>query len=161
MTGLEHPYSDLVGTRDPIEVLSSSPRRIAQLVEGWDTKRWARSYAPGKWSAAQVVLHLLHDELAWSIRIRYALTVADYVPRPFEGADWVRLESPAEGPAALEAFLALRRLNLLLYRRLKGRELAQALAHPEFGTITVEWVLRVLAGHDLHHIKHLEAIAAG
>jgi len=61
---------------------------------------------------------LAHDELAWSTRIRLALTVPSYVPQPFDGADWVALESPTDSAAALEAFLALRQLNLVLYRRL-------------------------------------------
>ncbi len=153
------PYSSLVGASDPLALLASTPQRIADLVRGWSRAQWSRSYFPGKWSASQVVLHLAHDELAWSTRARLALTVSGYVPQTFDGAGWVALESPTEPEASLEAFLALRRLNLLLYRRLSPEQLTRTFKHPECGPISVAWILAVLAGHDLHHFTHLRAIA--
>jgi hypothetical protein len=153
------PYADLVGAADPIELLSSTPRRIAGLVSGWSPADWSRSYAEGKWSAAQIVLHLAQDEIAFASRARLALTDPGYVPHPFDGADWVALESPVEPVVALAAFLALRALNIRLYLKLSEEQLARPIAHPELGTIYVGWIVRVLAGHDLHHLGHLETIA--
>ncbi len=153
------PYSSLLGTTDPLVALESTPNRIAALVSGWDEARWASTYAPGKWSASQIVLHLLHDEISWPDRIRYLLTEPRFRIHAYDGGRRVALESPTEPHTALSAFLALRRLNLLLYRRLTPEQRAASISHPEFGRITVEWILRVLAGHDLHHLGHLEAIA--
>ncbi len=155
------PYSDLVGAADPLELLASTPGRIAELVRNWDSARWSLSYAEGKWSAAQVVLHLAHDELAWSTRIRLALTTSGYVPHPFDGADWIALESPVDAAVAFGAFVALRRLNMALYSRLTAEQRSLTIPHPEFGTISIDWILRVLAGHDLHHLGHLRAISVG
>ncbi|MFI5182662.1 MAG: DinB family protein [Thermoanaerobaculia bacterium] len=154
------PYADLVGAKDPLGVLEDTPKRIEELVRGWDRTRWSKSYAKGKWSGAQVVLHLVHDEVAWSHRVRMALTVPGYVPQPFDGGKWVALESPPDPELVLQAFLALRRLNLMLYRRLTAKQRSRTIAHPEFGAISVDWILRILAGHDLHHLQHLRAIAA-
>jgi len=154
------PYADLVGAADPIELLASTPRRIAGLVSGWSPARWSLSYSEGKWTAAQIVLHLAEDEIAFASRARLALTVPGYVPHPFDGADWVALESPPEPAVALAAFLALRALNVRLYRKLSEEQLARPIPHPEHGTIYVGWIVRVLAGHDLHHLRQLEAIAA-
>jgi hypothetical protein len=153
------PYSDLVGDDDPVALLESTPPRIAALVHGWAPATWARSYADGKWSAAQLVLHLAQDEVGWSSRVRLALSVPGYGPQAYDGADWVALESPTEPGIALDAFLALRRFNLILYRRITAEQRNRPVAHPEFGTISVDWILRVLAGHDLHHLAHLQAIA--
>jgi DinB superfamily len=158
--GTPAPYADLVAGRDPIELLATTPARIAERVKGWDEAQWARSYGVGKWSAAQIVLHLAHDEVGWSNRVRFALTASAYVPQVWDGADWVALEAPTRTDVALDAFRALRRLNVLLYRRLTTAQLERSMPHPEYGSITVGWILRVLAGHDLHHLAHLEAIAA-
>jgi hypothetical protein len=154
------PYADLVGDQDPLALLSSTPLRIERLVRGLDRSRWASSYAPGKWTAAQLVLHLAQDEIGWCNRIRLALSVEGYAVQPYDGDRWVELESPADPAAALDTYLALRRLNVLLYARLSPEQRARSFPHPEAGTISVEWILRVLAGHDLHHLRHLEAIAA-
>lgn len=153
------PYSDLVGTADPLALLGSTPERIAHLVEHWPPRLWSLSYAEGKWTAAQLVLHLAHDEIGWSDRVRLALSVPGYVPAPYDGAEWVGRETPTDPDLALGAFLALRRLNLVLYRRLTPLQLAQPLHHPVVGTITIAWILARAAGHDLHHLGQLQAIA--
>ena len=33
-------------------------------------------------------------------------------------------------------------------------------AHPDYGTLTVGWVAYQMAGHDFHHLKHIETIDA-
>ena len=153
------PYSDLVGARDPLAILAETPGRIEEIVRGWDGPRWAVSYAPEKWSAAQLVLHLAHDEIGWGNRVRLAVTRDGYVAQPYEGAAWVALETPTPPEVALAAFSALRRLNVALYRRLTPEQRRRPIRHPEFGEISVEWIIRVLAGHDLHHLQDLRAIA--
>lgn len=92
---------------------------------------------------------------SWCSNGRYG-----YVVQPYDGAAWVALESPAPRDAALAAFAALRRLNVLLYERLSAEQRARPFRHPEMGQISVDWVARTLAGHDLHHLGHLTAIAA-
>jgi DinB family protein len=152
-------YEDLVGLEDPLTLLASTPDRIANLVRGWDAHRWSQTYAPGKWTAAQVVLHLAQDELCWGNRVRFALSVEDYVVQPFDGAEWVALEAPVDPERALAAYLALRRLNLPLYSRIPADLRARPFRHPEFGEISIDWIFRTLAGHDRHHLGQLQAIA--
>ena len=154
------PYASLVGLEDPLSLLASTPDRIAALVRGWDAARWSRSYAPGKWTAAQLVLHLAQDEIGWCNRVRLAATAGGYVVQPYDGAAWVELESPTEPEAALAAYRALRRLNLTLYGRIPPDQRARPVPHPELGEISIDWILHTLAGHDLHHYRQLQAIAA-
>jgi hypothetical protein len=117
------------------------------------------SYAPGKWTAAQLILHLTQDEIGWCNRVRLALTVDGYVVQPYDGDRWVVLETPAHPATALDAYLALRRLNMGLYTRIPPGRRARAFPHPELGEISVDWILQTLAGHDLHHLRHLQMIA--
>jgi DinB superfamily len=153
------PYSDLLGARDPLAILADTPGRIEEMVRSWDVTRWDTGYAPGKWTATQVVLHLAHDEIGWSNRVRLAVTQDGYVAHPYDGGAWVELETPIPPDVALAAFVALRRLDLVLYRRLTPGQRERPISHPEYGQISVEWIIRVLAGHDLHHLQHLRAIA--
>jgi DinB superfamily len=154
------PYSDLLSARDPLAVLAETPRRIEEMVRGWDGPRWGVSYAAGKWSAAQLMLHLAHDEIGWGNRVRLAVTQDRYVAHPYDGGAWVEVESPSSPDVAPAAFAALRRLNVALYGRLTPSQKDRPISHPEYGQITVEWIIRVLAGHDLHHLQQLNAIAA-
>ncbi len=153
-------YSDLLGARDPLAVLAATPGRIEKLVRGWEAGRWSLSYTPGRWSAAQVVLHLAQDEIGWGNRVRLCLSQDGYLAQPWDGARWVELESSTPPRTALAAFAGLRGLNLELYRHLSPEQRGRPLTHPEFGRISSEWIIRTLAGHDLHHLRHLETIAA-
>jgi hypothetical protein len=103
---------------------------------------------------------LAHDEIGFCNRVRLALTVDGYVIHPYDGANWVALETPTDPEIALAAFLALRRLNLILYTRISPDQRARPIPHPELGEISIDWILQTLAGHDLHHLRHLQAIAA-
>jgi DinB superfamily len=155
-----NPYADFVGSEDPLLLLSSTPKRIAELVRGWDASRWSEIYAPGKWTGSQLILHLAHDEIGWCNRIRLAMTVNVYVLQAYDGAQWVDLETPTDPEIALAAYLALRRLNLMLYKRIPLAQRARPFAHPELGEISIDWILNMLAGHDLHHLRHLQSIAS-
>jgi DinB family protein len=152
-------YADLVGSEAPLTLLASTPRRIAEVVRGWDARRWSQTYAPGKWTAAQIILHLAHDEICWGNRVRFALSVDDYVVQPFDGAKWVALETLIDPNLALRAFLALRELNLALYGHIPPDRRARPIRHPEFGQISIDWIFHTLAGHDCHHLEQLQTIA--
>jgi DinB superfamily len=151
-------YEDLVGSEDPLELLATTPARIAALVRPWRPARWKASYAPGKWSGAQIVLHLAQDEVGWSKRVRLALNDPGYVVQPYDAAVWVARETPVDALAALDAYLALRTLNLGLYRGIGEEERHRPFRHPQYGEMSIDWILRTLAGHDLHHLRHLEAV---
>jgi hypothetical protein len=102
---------------------------------------------------------LAHDEIGWCKRVRLALTVDGYVVRPYDGARWVALETPTDPEAALASYVALRRFNLFLYRRIPTEQRARLFLHPEVGEISIDWILHTRAGHDLHHLRQLQAIA--
>ena len=156
---MDNPYGKPLGTLDAVTVLGDTPRRYRALAERMTVEQFARSYAPGKWTAAQLFLHLVQTELAFSVRLRMALTTAHYIVQPFEQDEWLRLEPPMDGRDAVNAYDALRRFNLPLYRRLTAEEKARVFQHPERGEMRVGWILELLAGHDLHHLAHMEIIA--
>ena len=63
------------------------------------------------------------------------------------------------GAEALEAFLGLAAMNIALFASLSDADRAVALAHPEYGSLTVDWIIHQMAGHQIHHLAQLEQIA--
>ena len=154
----ENPYGKYIEGRDAIVLMGQTPDRIKALVEGWPAANLRRSYAPGKWEARQILLHLAQVEVALANRIWMALTAPDYVVQPFDQDAWVNAEPVPEGLAALQAYYALRQLTLACARSLTPERRAHTFTHPERGTISVNWLLVMLAGHDIHHLRQLETI---
>ncbi len=155
-----NPYAADLGQRDTLSSLSSTPPRVRELVSRMSSADLERAHAPGKWSAAQVLLHLAHAELAFGVRARMALTSDDYVVQPFDQDRWMARESHVKPLEALVLYESLRALNLSLFRSLSAADRARAFQHPERGRMTVEEIPALLAGHELHHLAHLEAIVA-
>ena len=155
---IANPYATDLGTHDPLEALADTPRRIHMHVERWGDDRFERTYAPGKWSARQILIHLAQTELALTTRARLALTTANYVAQAFDQDDWVALDDATEARVALDAYMSLRRFNLAMWRKLTPAQRDRPFTHPEYGAITVAWIQAQMAGHDIHHLKQLEQI---
>jgi hypothetical protein len=49
-------------------------------------------------------------------------------------------------------------LNGALFEGLSSEERQVAMSHPEYGTITVDWIIHLLAGHQIHHLQQLEKL---
>ena len=155
-----NPYERYVEGMDVLASLEETSQRIESLLRGWTPEMFERSYAPGKWTARQLVTHLVHVDLAFSDRIRFALTTPRYVVVPFDQDDWMKIENTIDGATAYAAHTALRRMNLQFFRSLTAAQRAHRFTHPERGEIDVNWILTALAGHDRHHVPQLETIAA-
>src|SRR4029453_13168987 len=96
-----NPYERDLGSRAPLEALADTPERIRQLVERWRDDQFERSYAPGKWTARLVLVHLAQIELALGTRSRFALTQSGYTVQPFSQDDWMALENDVDAGTAL------------------------------------------------------------
>jgi DinB superfamily len=163
--------------------MRDSVARIRAVAGGWRPDQFSRSYAPGKWDARQILTHLAQSEIALGYRARMALTTPGYAAQPFDQDAWMNIEaggavgadvagqpgSPAEarsakvggltGHDALDAFVGTAVLNIALFASLSDRDRAITLSHPEYGALTVDWIIHQMAGHQIHHLKQLEAIA--
>ena len=156
----QNPYAADLGDLDPITALGETPLQIRALVESWSEGDFERSYAPGKWSARQILAHLAQTELALSARVRLALSTPDYHAQSFDQDQWMPLDARVDARTALDAYTALRRMNLMMWRGLSEAQRTRSFIHPEYGSLDVEWVAAQMAGHDIHHLKHFQQIAA-
>lgn len=154
----KNPYADDLGSLDPFTALAATPKKIQAILAGWTPKAWERSYAPGKWSARRILVHLAQTELALTTRVRFGASQDGYVAQSFDQDQWLPLDDKADGPTALGAYLALRKLNVLMFNGMTPGQRRREFTHPEFGPLHAGWVAAQLAGHDIHHLKQLRQI---
>lgn len=153
-----NPYAADLGDRDPIAALADTPNRIRAVVEPWSDEQFERSYAPGKWSARQVLIHLAQTELALTTRARLALSTPSYQAQAFSQDDLIRLDASAAARTALDAYTSLRSFNLSMWRGLNEDQRNRRFNHPEYGELNVAWIMAQMAGHDIHHLRQLESV---
>lgn len=156
----QNPYGKALGDREPVGAIRESGDRYQRLLSGWTPAQFERSYAPGKWTARQILIHLAQSELALGTRARMALSTPNYAAQAFNQDEWMAREQKLAGKEALDALLALMTMNRTFFQGLSPADLATTLSHPEYGELTVDWILHQLAGHQIHHLAQLEQIDA-
>jgi uncharacterized damage-inducible protein DinB len=153
-----HPYAQMLADRDPLEVLAEAQKQIPTIAHALSPEGLKRSYAPGKWTAAQVLAHLADCEMAFGFRVRQIIAEPELAIQPFDVNRWARRYDRMGGLEAAQTFQALRAWNLSLFRLLDKEALNQAATHPDRGPEKAETVIRIMAGHTLHHMAQLEKI---
>ena len=153
------PYSQDLGDREPLNAMRDAIERMRTLAASWSAAEFERSYAPGKWSARQIFIHLAQAELALGTRARMAVATPNYMAQPFDQDTWMTKESSTGGREALEALLAANALNRAFFKALSPADRATPFSHPEYGALTVDWIVHQMAGHLVHHLAQLEQIA--
>ncbi len=154
------PYTADLNGRDPLEALRDTPIRIRALADSWSPQQHERTYAPGKWSARQILIHLAQSEMALGARARLALSTTPYTSQPFDQDAWMARDSAISGADALSAFVSMAVMNHALFATLPPADRAKPFTHPEYGAISVDWMIHQMAGHQIHHLKQLEEIAS-
>src|SRR3954463_10896766 len=93
------PYPADLDGREPIAAMRDTTARIRAVVGGWRPDQFDRTYAPGKWTARQILTHLAHSEIALGYRARKGLTTPGYASQSFDQDRWMGLEGGASLPA--------------------------------------------------------------
>jgi hypothetical protein len=152
---------DRLGDEDPVLVQARTPDLVRQLVS--DAGQHLRTRpAPGEFSVAEVVGHMVDAEIVSATRYRWILAEDQPALPGYEQDDWVRVSdyAGADPGQLVEAFSALRKLNLALWQRTPASDRGRIGAHSERGPESYELTFRLLAGHDLIHLDQgREALA--
>jgi uncharacterized damage-inducible protein DinB len=155
-----NPYKEFLGNRSPQEVIAATPGQLTAIVQQGGPDSLERSYAPGKWSARQILCHLADCEIAFAFRLRQALAEGHHMIQPFDQELWAKPYSALDAQAALAVYSGLRHWNLALLKTVPPAGYAKPVSHPERGEMTFQTIVETMAGHDLNHRRQLQTIAA-
>ena len=145
--------------RGCIRQLDTLPRdlrdALAQLPpNGLDTQ-----YRDGGWTARQVVHHLADSHANAYTRIKLALTEDNPAIKTYEEQLWAEL--PDAKSTDITPSLAIldgvhARLTHVL-ESLTPEQFGRTARHPQWGAITVDFLLQLYAWHCRHHVAHVAA----
>jgi hypothetical protein len=150
-------YVALVRGEEILDVLDQQRRETMLLLSARDEADGDFRYAPGKWSAKEVLGHVCDTERVFAYRA-LRISRADATPlEGFEQDDYVRNGPFANHPLtdAIEDFIAVRRATLSLLRNLDEQAwMRRGIANKN--EVSVRGLAYIIAGHELHHRAILE-----
>lgn len=150
-------YISLVAGADILGTLDAQRRQTMLLLSGRDESDGNFRYAPGKWSAKEVLGHVCDTERIFAYRA-LRISRGDRTPMEgFEQDDYVRNGPFNNRPLAelIDDYIAVRRATLTLLRNLEELAwLRRGIANNN--EVSVRAIAYTIAGHELHHRRILE-----
>jgi hypothetical protein len=148
---------NLLGGRDPIEVLGQTASTLADIVTTHPAEVLRGRAIQGKWTPNEIIGHLTDSEWVYGYRLRLTLCEDDPAILGFRQDAWVdSLHHDEREPSELvEIFRTLRELNLSVWRRMSPEDLQRSGQHNERGVESLAAMMKLLAGHDLSHVHQI------
>jgi len=150
-------YAELLPTdATPLEALELNQQETLELLEAWPTDRTHYAYAPGKWTVAQVVQHLIDAERIFQYR---ALCFArgDQTALPGFDHDAYAEASPATGRSLsglIGEWAAVRTSSQAMFASFSDEQLART-GFANGKPVGVGELGLLIAGHTRHHLQVL------
>jgi hypothetical protein len=150
----------LLGGNDPVDVLRTTPRQLAESIHAWSVDELKKQPAPGKWSIGEILAHLAEVELANAWRYRQMLEHSGSEVMPYDQDLWAKWGDYAscDPKESLEQFRIIRERNLKLLSRLSPQQWEFYGIHKERGKETIRRLAEMAAGHDLNHLEQVKKI---
>ena len=122
-----------------------------------------RSYAPGKWTLRELLVHLSDAEAVLLDRLRRIASEKKPVLLAFDENDWAaKLHYKARDlNLAKQQYEVARRQVVELARTLDESVDHLVGTHSEAGPLTFAQILSKVAAHNTHHVEQMKAIAEG
>jgi len=149
--------------KDPLRLQQAAPGKLASLIKGKTRKQLTRRPAPDKWSIAEIMAHLADAEVAIAWRIRQILASNAIPIQAYDQDLWAKTFDYArrDPRQSLASFRALREANLALLKSVPRKLWENYGIHQERGNESVSHVVRMVAGHDINHLRQIERILKG
>lgn len=159
-TGYVRALLSLLGSREPIVVLSEMLPWLTGRIQGISDSTLGRPERPGKWSVMEVIQHLADSDLVAGFRTRMVLTEDRPALQGYDQDRWAsefHYRDVSLGQA-LDQLRGLRIANLWLWQSLTPAQLERVGLHSERGPESAGHILRLMAAHDLVHRRQIDRI---
>ena len=161
-----------------LDRMSKAQTGLLSAADSVPADDWNTRPSEGKWSAAELVAHLMMveravigkaDRVAQKPPKRVSLLKRIHIPMALVESRWIRRKSPVpvepemlrDKEAMLAELRTVRERSLAFLEETRGRNLSEyCWTHPALGTLnTYEW-MHFLASHEVRHTKQMREIAA-
>ena len=148
--------------RDPLKMQAAAPQKLERLLKGLRASKARQHPMPGKWSISEIVAHLADTELVVGFRLRMILGSPGVPIQAFDQDEWVKAlhYEKRDLRRSCAQFRAFREANVALLKALTPEQWKHHGLHAERGEETIEMIVRMIAGHDINHMKQIERILA-
>lgn len=149
--------------KPPLAVQAATALKLERLIKGVPASTLRKRPAADKWSANDIVAHLGDAEIVIGFRLRLILGAPGASIAAYDQVSWVTSGhyEKRDPRKSVQQFRMAREANLGLLESLTPAQWKQYGMHSERGRETIEQMVRMTAGHDVNHLRQIEAMSLG
>jgi hypothetical protein len=149
-----------VADQDPRAIMESTPARLRALISKATPTQLTYTTSPTRWTITQIVAHLSDAEIAGAWRFRTVLEQNNVTLQAYDQGVWAASFGYTERPPmeSVALFEALRRSTLRTLDAVEPSRLQHVGMHTERGPESINQLMIMYAGHDINHLKQIEAL---
>ncbi|HET9870367.1 MAG TPA: DinB family protein [bacterium] len=131
--------------------------RVTRTLSKFPRSMWGYTRRQGNWTITQVLWHLADQEAHLFLRLRKALAEPGGMVSAYDQEKWDRglLYSKSDPLQAKDLLLSLRRANADLLKKTGARAWKGRVRHPEWGVLTLEYLVGLNIWHLEHHLAQM------
>lgn len=151
-------YIEQAPSSDVAVSLEVSEEMTIGLMSELTAEQWQTAYAPGKWTLAELFLHMIDTERIMSYRaLRFSRGDQTALPGFDENA-YVPMSDASNRSAEslLDEFIAVRQSTYLLFSNMSEEQMARTGSFSGYDPISVYEIGLIIAGHVVHHLGVVE-----
>jgi len=143
-----------------LAVQAATAKTLERLIKGVASAKLRRRPAPDRWSVSEILAHLADGEIVGAFRMRLVLGAPGVPIAAYDQDAWVASGhyDRRDPRKSVEQFRVIRDGNLALLKSLEPAQWKHYGVHSERGQESIEQMVRMCAGHDLNHLRQIEAI---
>ena len=146
------PYIATLGDVELLEMLRRQLQNFPQFISSIPNDKLQHTYSEGKWTVAQVLVHILDTERVFQYRaLRFARN--DKTPLPGFDQDKFVIESNAESwnkEELIESYRAIRKSTIALFEKFSNETLKKVGTASD-SPMSVAALGFICCGHQRHH----------
>ena len=140
-----------------IAQLDALPKELSEALAQLPPGGLDTPYREGGWTARQVVHHLADSHMNAYIRIKLALTEETPAIKTYQEQLWADMPDGKSGDPApsLGILTGVHERLTMLLNSLSSEQFARTATHPQWGQMTVDFLVQLYAWHCRHHVAHV------
>ena len=150
-------YIDLVPDGNITEILKKQENPVADYFSRLSAAGWEMSYAPGKWTIKQTLLHIIDVERIMAYRA-LAISRGDQTSLPGFDQDLYATSGPVDhrsGASLIREYRTVRKASISLFENMPSADFNR-LGTASQSPASPLALAYIIGGHELHHLQILE-----
>ena len=140
-----------------IKLNARGSEKVREILRKYPQAMWHFTAQKGNWTITQVLWHLADQEANLYVRLRRAVAEPGGVVSPYDQNKWADklFYSKANPEQARDLILLLRKSNSDLLKRIPPKAWRGKVRHPEWGLLSLEYLVGLNIWHLEHHILQM------